>query len=126
MIHTKEKHNQLFVTPFAKWFWGISLIIFLIHQILQKVGWIQIPLVDHWLDPLLFPLVVMPLFRWERQYGTGLLGYRLSVFETLGMVLALMLASEVILPWLSPRFIFDPVDLLCIAIGGVLYYIFMQ
>lgn len=119
-------HNQLFLTPLGRYIWGICFFAFVMHQLLQKYGWLQIPWIDAWLDPFLLPVIVMPLLRWERQYATGAAGYRMSIMETIAMVMALMLASEVLLPWLSPRFIYDPVDLVCIAVGGLMYYLFMQ
>jgi hypothetical protein len=48
--------------------------------------------------------------------------YRLSGIEIMGICIGLMLLSEVLLPWLSTQFYFDPVDLMMVGLGGVVYY----
>jgi hypothetical protein len=118
----KKLSCQIFTSPRSVIIWGIALILFLFHQFFQKAIHHPIPIADNWLDPFLFPILFLPFFRLERQWLLRKPAYRLSGIEIMGICIGLMLLSEVLLPWLSTRFYFDPVDLMMIGLGGVVYY----
>ncbi len=118
--------SGFFLHEKAKRIWLISMLLFVGHQILQKALSINIKWLDNWLDPLLFPIILMPLLRWERQIITGKQRYVFSVFESAVVIISLVILSELLFPLLSNRFTADPIDGVVIIIGGILFHKFMQ
>jgi len=106
--------------------WMVGVGVFMIHQIMEKGLQVHIFWMDNWLDPFLFPIILFPLLRWERQLISGIQPYIFSWFETFALVLAAILFSEVVLPFISIRFIMDPMDMIAIIMGALIFHWFVQ
>jgi hypothetical protein len=97
-------------------------LLFVLHQILQKVAGIAMPFFDAYLDtflamPIMLTLLVIErrlLFRRGKQY-------RLSVLEAIIATLFVALISEVVFPALSSRFTADWRDVVAFSLGTVLF-----
>jgi hypothetical protein len=102
-------------------FW-VPAFFFIIHQILQKLIGVEIPLVDFYIDPFCFSALTMPFYVWERKilfHQSGISKLEMSILLTF-----LILFSEVVLPYFSSQFVADLLDVLMILLGGVWFYCF--
>jgi len=99
-------------------FWG-SLLLFALHQLLQKgYGW-SIPFLHAYLDPFLSMPIVLGLLNWERRWRYGwraLQGWEIAV-----VTLLFTLLFEGVFPLWNPAFTSDIGDLPAYAAGALLY-----
>ncbi|MEQ8909375.1 MAG: hypothetical protein RIC95_09295 [Vicingaceae bacterium] len=93
----------------------LPALLFVTHQLLQKVYHIKIQLLDNYLDPFCFTALVLPLLQLERS-----LLFRskpFTHFESFIYFLFLVLFSEIMLPALDDSFVFDPIDMIAMGLG---------
>ncbi len=107
-------------------FWG-SCVLFLTHQLIQKGLDIHIPFVHSYLDDLLVMPIILTLILVERRrlYSWGE-KFVFSFPETIGLVVAFSLIFELLFPYFSFKFTFDWWDFLAYAIGGVIFYRYLN
>jgi hypothetical protein len=96
-------------------FW-IPACAFLLHQLLQKGLNFSLPLIDFYLDPFCFGALVPPLLLLERQWLFKQAHFSKLEFGIL--LIMLVIFSEVVLPFISPNFVGDPIDAVLIVLGG--------
>lgn len=103
------------------------LLVFLLHQIGQKIIGIQVPLLDQYLDTFLMaPLLLTGLLaEWRDLYQLGK-GYVFSVFEVTLISLFLCFVSEILFPFFSDGFTADFFDVIAILSGGLFFYFFLN
>lgn len=106
------------VTHFSFWF---PAILFITHQLSQKVLGLHIPFIDFYLDAFCFGAIVPVLMLIERQWLFKQSRY--SSVEFVSLLIFLILVSEVLLPFISTNFIADMYDALAILLGGVWFWI---
>jgi hypothetical protein len=101
--------------------------LFFLHQLLQKILHIHIPLLDNYSDCLLCPPILLTGLLAERRslWGKGP-GFTFSFLEVLVMTTALAVISEVIFPLLSPKFVADPWDGVAFLAGGIYFHLFLN
>ncbi|MFC6997551.1 hypothetical protein [Rufibacter roseus] len=105
-------------------FWILTAI-YLGHR---GIVWLQIPrplVVQHFLDDLLcLPLVLtVTLFVMRFFYGTQV---RFSVYQVAFVVVYVSVLFEVVLPQYMERYTGDVVDVVLYAVGGWIYYRFLN
>lgn len=98
-------------------------ILFVAHQLLQKVWGIELPVIDAYLDsfllmPLLLTLLVVER-RWLFRRGSG---YCLNLLDVVMATLLVALVAELVFPALSARFTSDWWDVLAYGLGSTLFY----
>lgn len=94
----------------------VPLILFLLHQLTQGVLDIRIPLADNYLDPFCMSALALHLISVERDY---IFGSRISLWDMIIATVFLSVISELLFPWLAPRFIPDWLDVLAIFLGSL-------
>lgn len=101
----------------------ICVVLFVAHQISQKVLGISIPLADSYLDNLVTPPILLTLIVVERRilFKRGP-GYTLNIMETTMGTVLIALISEVLFPYLSNEFTADLLDVLFYILGSILFY----
>jgi hypothetical protein len=101
----------------------ICLVIFLVHQVLQKVLNIHYPLLDHYLDNILAMPVILTFFlaekRWLFKKGNE---YALSTLEIVIATIYIIIVTELIFPLFSDKFKGDWLDVILYAIGSIIFY----
>jgi len=97
----------------------IPALLFTIHQILQKILSVHILVADFYLDPFCFGALVPALYAFERKLFFN--QSKLTSLDLLILSILLITVSELLLPILSSRFIFDLIDAFLI-IAGVFWY----
>jgi hypothetical protein len=102
-------------------------ILFIAHQIIQKGFGIHIPWVHSYLDDLLVMPIILTLILIERRklFGWGE-AFSFSGLETLGLVFSLSLLFEWVFPYFSDKFTFDWWDFLAYALGGWIYFRYLN
>lgn len=115
--------NRMLIQP---WFIGLLALV-LIHQIVQKVLDINIPLIDSFLDPILFMPILLHLILWERRYlfGKGP-GYVLSWSQMLMVLIFVSILCEYFFPQWNDKFTMDYWDIVCYAIGAFIFGRFLN
>lgn len=98
-------------------------LLFIGHQLLQKVWEIKLPVIDAYLDsfllmPLLLTLLVVER-RWLFRRGSG---YCLKVLDIVMATLFIAVVAELVFPALSDRFTADWWDVLAYTLGSGLFY----
>lgn len=93
-------------------------LLFIVHQLLQKVGQVSIPLVDHYLDPLLCMPLLLGLRQWEQQL---LYGRKINTAECWILTFLLTLLFEIGFPRWSAQFTADWRDALLYGIGTLIF-----
>lgn len=100
-------------------FW-ICMVLFVLHQLIQRIPALSFPLLNNYLDPLLFMPILLHGVAWERSWllkrKTKLKWYEIVLWTLVTMVL-----FEYILPKYDERFISDPVDVVMYTAGSILY-----
>jgi hypothetical protein len=101
--------------------------LFLLHQALQHLLKVSLPVADAYLDNFLAMPVILTLLVAERRYlfrrGTD---YRLTLLEVILAIAYVSAVSEWLFPLLSNRFITDLPDVLFFFAGAGLYYFFQE
>lgn len=117
MLNAKEfkpLYSAVFIT---------CCIVFLAHQITQRVLHVPIPFADNYIDNFLATPILLTLLLVERRtlfrYGEH---YTLSVLEVCLATAFIAVVGEVLFPYLSKNFTSDWVDVLFYALGSVLFY----
>ena len=102
----------------------ISSLLFLLHQVVQHLFKLSLPLADHYLDNLLAMPIILSLLLAERRYlfRRGI-AYQLSLLEIVLATLYVGVISEWLFPLLSDRFTFDPLDFLFFLAGAGIFYL---
>ncbi len=103
--------------------WG-AMILFIINQLLERVGNISIPYVHAYLDDLLVMPIILGLstqiIQWihpAKEY------YYLSKTHIIIALLFFSIVFELIYPVVYPEnYTADPLDVLCYGIGGFVFY----
>ncbi len=102
----------------------VSITIFLINQVIERVLNIHIPYVHAYLDDLLVMPIILGLitqfFQWihpAKQY------YHLSKTHIIIAVLFFSVVFEMIYPVIYPQnYTADPIDVICYGLGGFCFY----
>jgi hypothetical protein len=115
--------NQMLIRP---WFIGMLTLV-LIHQIVQKVLGFNIPIVDSFLDPLLFMPILLHLILWEQRflYGKGS-HYVLSRRQIISILVFVAVFCEYFFPRWNNNFTMDYWDIICYTIGTLLFGSFLN
>ena len=103
------------------------LLVFLLHQICQKLIGLQVPLLDQYLDTFLMaPLLLTGLLaEWRDLYQLGR-DYVFSTFEVILISLFLCFVSEVLFPFFSDGFTADFFDVMAILSGSLFFFFFLN
>lgn len=111
---------------FKPWF-VVAALLFLTHQILQKILAVPIPFADSFLDPLLFMPLLLQLMLLERRllFRRGP-DYILSWAQILGTVVLVSLLCELLFVFWSDAFTADYLDVLCYLTGGAVFGVFFN
>ncbi|WP_207493668.1 hypothetical protein [Aridibaculum aurantiacum] len=101
----------------------ICLVLFIIHQVMQKGMNMHHPFMDSYLDNLVAMPVILTLLLAERQWlfkkGNT---YRLPALDIALATLYIILITEILFPLFSEKFTGDWVDAICYALGSLLFY----
>ena len=108
-------------------FFILSFLLLVIHQITQKLLHIPIPWADNYLDCLLCMPFLLGGLLYERQFlfGRGK-KYRLANTEIILAVVVFSIIFEGLFPMYSKGFTRDIWDVGCYAIGGWMFYQFIN
>lgn len=102
----------------------LCTVVFIIHQLMQKVMNIHFTLFDSYLDNLLAMPIILTLLMIERRY---LLGrnhfFSLSILEIFIATFFIVVVAEIVFPLLSRGFIRDWWDLPFYALGSFIFYL---
>ena len=106
-------------------FFIICLLLFIIHQVMQKGMDIHYKWFDRYLDNLLAMPVILTLLQAERIFlfrkGSA---YLLPLFEIVMATLYIILITEIIFPIFSKNFTPDWADIFFYFAGSLLFYMF--
>ena len=106
-------------------YWWFVIILFIGHQILQKVMGIAIPILDNQLDPFLCMPLLLSLWQLERHY-LWKLPIRLSIAEIVSATLLLMFLFEYFFPLWHAGFTADYYDLIAYSLGSLFFFFFIN
>ena len=100
----------------------VCCILFVLHQFMQKVMGVSIPIVDSYLDTLLAMPIILTLLVAERRvlFRRGE-NYRLTIPDVIVATLFVAFVSEVIFPALSDSFTGDWLDLVFYSLGSLVF-----
>ncbi|MDX1940114.1 MAG: hypothetical protein SFU99_06150 [Saprospiraceae bacterium] len=102
----------------------VIAIVFAIHQLLQKILHINLPWLDHYLDPLLCMPILLTLVLAERRHlfykGNN---YQLSLKGIIIAIVILSVLFEIVFPKLTSKFTADWGDAAVYVIGGLFFYL---
>ncbi|PRD47181.1 hypothetical protein [Sphingobacterium haloxyli] len=101
----------------------VSSILFLMHQYAQKVAKVSLPIIDSYLDPILFMPIVLPLIGWERKLIYQNPAYTLPLSHVFACFLLVSVLFEIILPLWNERMTADVWDVPFYALGALIYTI---
>lgn len=101
----------------------VCCVLFLLHQVLQKVLGVALPGIDPYLDSFLAMPILLTLLLAERRvlFKKGA-SYCLTILEILIATLFVALVAELLFPALSDRFTADWWDVVAYGLGSVLFY----
>lgn len=107
--------------------WMVSIIIFLIHQLLQKILLIPIPIADQYLDPFLSIPILLGAFT----FGNQLMGIKIPIQQLkaweIGIItLALAILFEEGFPSWSADFHKDLMDYPMYFAGAMVFSLWMN
>jgi hypothetical protein len=105
----------------------LLVVLFGVHQVLQKFYGIHLGWLSYYIDPLLGMPILLTLLLAERRYllkkGKA---YQFSALEVGVAVAALSFIFEILFPVLSDRFTADWRDGIAYAVGGAIFYYFLN
>ncbi len=112
-------------------YWFLSILAFSVHQIFQKIAHISFPFLDQYVDPFCSISVLCGALVYERSYFISRIKnvqvvYRLPLFDTIIICLALSLFFEFVFPRITPLFFYDPYDFLSYLAGMFYFYFFIN
>lgn len=100
----------------------VCILLFLMHQYVQKVLLISLPFVDSYLDDVLCVPIFLSVLLLERRFLLKNPNYTFSIFEIGVYVLVMGCVFEFGFPRWSAAFTQDYWDFLAYGVGGVLFY----
>jgi len=122
-LHSKRYLFKVLQDPIVKNpVFLVSLLLFVLHQITQKVLHIQISWADHYLDMFVLMPIVLTLYTLERRYLFLQKAYTITLLEALAATLLVGIISEILFPRWSSRFTRDPLDFIYLVLGAAIYY----
>lgn len=126
-MHSKRYLFKVLQDPIAKnLVFLVSLLLFFLHQITQKVLHIQISWADHYMDMFVLMPIVLTLYTLERKYLFQQRGYSLTLLEACAATLLVGIVSELLFPRWSNRFTRDPLDIVYLILGASIYYVSLR
>lgn len=99
-------------------FW-VSLLLFIVHQVLQKGLGLHIVFLDSYLDPFLSMPILLGVFDWERGWRYG--APPLRVWEVMVVTIGFSILFEWGFPRWDDRFTADWYDVLAYGLGAAVY-----
>jgi surface polysaccharide O-acyltransferase-like enzyme len=99
-------------------FW-VSLLLFAVHQLLQKGFGIHLLFFHAYLDPFLAMPILLGIFEWERNWRYG--APPLRVWEVAVVTISFSVLFEWGFPRWSSRFTADWYDVLAYGLGSAVY-----
>lgn len=105
------------IKQFQSYSFWIPLLLFSIHQIIQKGFQINIPVVDDYLDPFCLGAIALHAFTWEQNYLFE--KDQISIIEICLVVLFLAWVTEILFPIWSNQFTEDAMDFVAIVFGAI-------
>lgn len=111
----------------GKRLWYLVIIVFFLHQLLEKVLHVHFRPADNYLDPFLS----IPFLLGAYTYGNPILGIdtilpRLKLWEVMAVAFVFAIFFEEGFPRMSSHFHRDKMDCLMYGLGGLFYYYFVQ
>ncbi len=100
--------------------WWVTVAVFVVHQLLQRLLSVDIGLLDGYLDPFCAAPILLGLLRMERQLVFRV--PQLSGLETATATLVLAILFEEVFPRYGEGFRHDALDYLFYGLGGVYFY----
>lgn len=104
----------------------VACVLFSIHQVIEKILCHPIPLLDNYLDTLLCMPIFLGCLLIERRWLYKKPNFTFTAFEVGFMLIVLSIIFEIVFPWLSPNFTADWWDVLLYAVGGIVFYRFIN
>ena len=98
---------------------AIYFIVFITHQIAEKLGFNN-SFIDSYLDDFLF----LPLFLFTLELIISVLSqlkFELSIYQKVFTIILILTVVEALFPIISNRFIFDWFDFLAYGLGYIFY-----
>lgn len=111
-MNLRRKSDILFI---------LCLLIFLIHQFVERILKVEVALLDNYLDPLLAMPVILHLITLERRILTRNQGYRMPWVHIVLYFIIVSVIVEIVFPMFNPKLIGDPMDVVLYAIGTGFY-----
>ena len=99
----------------------VCAVFFLVHQYLQMLVQVNIPLLDNYLDPVMVMPLLLYAVLWERRIFLKNKSIVLSYTEILGYFLLVVIFGEILFPIISEKFTADYWDILAYALGTLAY-----
>jgi hypothetical protein len=100
-----------------------SVILFLLHQFLQKGLNNNIPIIHEYLDDLLCMPVVLTLTLFAfRKFVVKNEMFSFSLGQVVWAVIYFSIIFEIALPYFSSQYTSDPVDVIAYSIGAFVFY----
>jgi hypothetical protein len=100
---------------------GSCLIIFIMHQVLEKIDNVSVELADNYLDALVCMPIILQLIVWERRFLLSDPFNKLPIMHCAGYFMVIAIAAELLFPSISSRFTADYIDIFCYGAGTLLY-----
>lgn len=100
---------------------AVCALLFLLHQYVEKILKLSLPMIDSYLDPLLFMPMLLTLITWERQLMYKNRLYHLPWTHIFGYFLLVSVLCEILFPMWTDRMTADIWDVLLYALGTILY-----
>src|SRR5690606_28549609 len=100
---------------------AVCTTLFLLHHYVHKIATVSLPVMDSYLDPLLFMPILLTLITWERRLFYRNRFYTLSLMHILGYFLLVSVLCEIVFPMWTERMTADVWDVLFYALGTILY-----
>lgn len=105
----------------------LCILLFVVHQLMQKVLDIRFPLFDRHLDNLLAMPVLLTLLlaerRWLFKRGRQ---YSLPALDVIVATVYVVFVTEIIFPVLSANFTADWRDVIFYALGSIIFWIMIN
>lgn len=101
----------------------ISAILFVIHQVLEKLFEIHIIWADNYLDMLVLMPILLTGYTIEKKYFNRSREKEVTNLEIVVLTIIVGFISEWLFPYLSPRFTIDAKDFLFLWFGSAAFYL---
>lgn len=101
----------------------LCVVLFILHQFVQKTGYLQIAFLDAYLDCFLAMPVILTLLLAERQwlFKKGY-QYRLSPLMIVMATAYIIMVTEILFPIISTNFTADWLDVVFYIAGSILFH----